>query len=174
MRAIPGADPRRDQVQLSAVRAEPVQHGRDAAQGGGLLGAAAASAQRVQGHDGPGHLVAGHSDVAPQHAARLDRGPGHAGPAGRSDHFGPADAGFAGRTDGRPQHRAGPIGPADSAGTAERLRRGPDRAGDRPEPAAGSDTAAPAGAGGGTGPGRADARAGGGAGSQRRRAAGGS
>ena len=74
-----GADSRRDQVQLPAVRLEPVQHRRDAAQGSRLFGGPAAPAERIQGHHRPGHLGARHPDVAPQYPAGLDRRPGHAG-----------------------------------------------------------------------------------------------
>jgi len=140
------------------------------AQGSGLLRAAARAAQRLQRHHRPGHLVTGYADVAPQHPARLDRRPGHARPAGRADHRGPDDSGLAGRTDGRPQHRARPIEPADPAGIPERLRSGPDSTGHRPESAAGADTAAAAGPGGGPGARRSDARAGGRARTQCRRA----
>ena len=58
VRAVPGADPRRDQVQLPAVRAQPVQLGDDAAQAGRLLRAEAAAAAGIQGHHRAGHLVA--------------------------------------------------------------------------------------------------------------------
>lgn len=151
VRAVPGADPRRDQVQLPAVRVEPVLHRRDAAQGSRLLRAAAAAAQRLQGHHRAGYLGAGHPDVAPQHPAGLDRRPGHAGPAGRADHRGPDDARLAGRAHGRTQHRPRPVESADPAGSAERLRRESDPAAhgsERP----GADPAPPPGPGVAPGP----------------------
>ncbi len=84
--AIPGANSRCDQVQLPAVRAEPVQHRRDAAQGSRLLRAPAAAAERVQGHHGARDLGARHPVVAPQHPARLGRRAGHARHTGGADH----------------------------------------------------------------------------------------
>ena len=136
--------------------AEPVQHRRDPAEASRVLRTAAAPAQRVQGHDRPRDLGAGYTDVASQHPAGLDRGPGDAGAAGRADHGGPDDSRVAVRTDGRPQHRAGSIQPADPAGTAERLRREPDPAAHRAA-GSGADPAAGAGAGGDPGSGRSDA-----------------
>ena len=141
VRAIPGADPRCHQVQLPAVRAEPVQHRRDLSQGNRIFGRPAAPTQRIQGHHRARHLGPGHPDVAPQHPARLDRRTRDARPAGRADHRGPDDPGLAGGAHGRPEHRARPIGPADAAGTAERVRREPGRAAHRPE-RAGADPAA--------------------------------
>ena len=44
-------------------------------------------------------------------AARLDRRPGDARPAGRADHGGPDDPRVVGRTDGWPQHRARSVRP---------------------------------------------------------------
>ena len=122
--AVPRADSRCDQVQLLADRAEPVQHHRDAAQGSRLLRAAAASAERLQGHHRARDLGTGHTDVAPQHPAWLDHRARHAGCQGRADHRGLADPRIAWRTDGRSGHRAGAIEPADTAGTAECLQRG--------------------------------------------------
>ena len=61
------------------VRAEPVQHRRDATQGSRLLRAPAAAAERVQGHHGSRDLGARHPVVAPQHPARLGHRAGHAG-----------------------------------------------------------------------------------------------
>ena len=82
-----------------------VQHRRGASQGGRLLRAAAAAAQRVQGHHRPRDLGAGYTVVAPQHPARLDCRAGHARAAGGADHGGPDDPRLAGRTDGWPEHR---------------------------------------------------------------------
>ncbi len=89
LRAVPGADSRRDQVQLPAVRPQPVQPRRDVAQGSRLLREPAASAERLQGHHRAGYLGARHPDVAPQHPARLDHRARHAGRQG-----GPITAGL--------------------------------------------------------------------------------
>ena len=58
VRAVPGADPRRDQVQLPAGRHQPVRDGDDAAEADLVLRAASASRARLQGHHRAGHLVA--------------------------------------------------------------------------------------------------------------------
>ena len=95
VRAVPGADPRRDQVQLPAVRREPVQLGDDAAQADRLLRAAAAAAGRVQGHDRAGHLVARHLVLARQPRAGLGHRSRHAGRRRAAVHREHADAGVA-------------------------------------------------------------------------------
>ena len=51
----------------------------------------AASAERLQRHHRARDLGARHTDVAPQHPARLDHRARHAGRQGRADHGGPAD-----------------------------------------------------------------------------------
>ena len=99
-------------------------HHSDATQGGRLLRAAAAAAERLQGHHRARDLGTGHADVAPQHPAWLDHRARHARCQGRADHRGIADTRIAWRTDGRSGHRAGSIEPADTAGTAECLQRG--------------------------------------------------
>ena len=91
LRAVPGADSRRDQVQLPAVRHQPVQPRRNVAQGSRLLRGPAASAERLQGHHRAGYLGARHTDVAPQHPARLDHCARHAGRQGGAGHREPAD-----------------------------------------------------------------------------------
>ena len=58
VRAVLGADPRRDQVQLPAVRCQPVQRRDDPAQADRLLRAPLAAAGGIQGHHGARHLVA--------------------------------------------------------------------------------------------------------------------
>ena len=91
LRAVSGADSRLDQVQLPAVRPEPVQPRRNVAQGSRLLRGPAASAERLQGHHRARYLGAGHTDVAPQHPARLDHRARHAGRQGGAGHGGLAD-----------------------------------------------------------------------------------
>ena len=141
------------------VRAEPVQHRRDATQGSRLLRAPAAAAERVQGHDGARDLGARYPVVAPQHPARLGGGAGHAGHTGGADHGGPVDPRISGRTDGRPGYRTPAVRAADPAGTAECVRRVPGVATHRLAGPAGADPAAATGTGCGPGTGRADARA---------------
>ena len=71
--AVPGADPRRDQVQLPAVRPQQVHQRDDAAQADLVLRTAAAAAGRIQGHHRAGHLLARHVVLARQPRARLGR-----------------------------------------------------------------------------------------------------
>ncbi len=161
LRAVPGADSRRDQVQLPAVRLEPVQHRRDVAQGGRLLRGPAAPAERLQGHHRARDLGARHTDVAPQHPAWLDHRAGHAGRQGRAGHGGLVDPRIACRTHGRAGHRTGAIKPADPAGLPECLQRGARSAAvHRRAGPPGADTAAAAGTRGDPGSRRTDAGAG--------------
>ena len=119
MRAISGADPGRDQVQLPAVRCEPGQYRRDAAQTGRLLRGAAAAAAGVQGHHRPGIFVARHPVLAWQPRAGLGRGARACRALRCGLHAEHADTGVAGRTHGRlrtsrPRRRVALAGPPDA------------------------------------------------------------
>ena len=119
VRPVPGADPRRDQVQLPAIRREPVHHGDDAAQADRVLRAAAAAAWGIQGHHRAGHLLARHLVLARQPRAGLGHRARHAGRRRAAVHREHADPGVARRTDGRTR-RADTDGAAGVRGAARR------------------------------------------------------